>query len=124
MNRPLVALRSILTLAAILSLNGCNSITMPELSMPEVNMPEIGFGKKSEPKLPISVSFAFDPSVTQATLEVDACGLPYTINTGEIIPQAFLAIGKERFASVMAYSGSGQAVQASQQSDQIGRAHV
>ncbi|MCH7614524.1 MAG: hypothetical protein IH978_02120 [Nitrospinae bacterium] len=117
MNRPLVALRSILTLAAILSLNGCNSITMPELSMPEVNLPEIGFGKKSEPKLPISVSFAFDPSVTQATLEVDACGLPYTINTGEIIPQAFLAIGKERFASVTAYSGSGQAVQAAQHSD-------
>ena len=85
--------------------------------MPEVNLPEIGFGKKSEPKLPISVSFAFDPSVTQATLEVDACGLPYTINTGEIIPQAFLAIGKERFASVTAYSGSGQAVQASQHSD-------
>ncbi len=85
--------------------------------MPEVNLPEIGFGKKSEPKLPISVSFAFDPSVTQATLEVDACGLPYTINTGEIIPQAFLAIGKERFASVMAYSGSGEAVQASQHSD-------
>ncbi|MFB3071044.1 MAG: hypothetical protein ACE1ZK_03155, partial [Nitrospirales bacterium] len=117
MNRPLVALRSILTLAAILSLNGCNSITMPELSMPEVNLPEIGFGKKSEPKLPLSVSFAFDPSVTQATLEVDACGLPYTINTGEIIPQAFLAVGQERFASVAAYSGSGQAVQASQQSD-------
>jgi len=85
--------------------------------MPEVNLPEIGFGKKSEPKLPISVSFAFDPSVTQATLEVDACGLPYTINTGEIIPQAFLAIGKERFASVTAYSGSGEAVQASQHSD-------
>ena len=85
--------------------------------MPEVNLPEIWFGKKSEPKLPISVSFAFDPSVTQATLEVDACGLPYTINTGEIIPQAFLAIGKERFASVTAYSGSGKAVQASQHSD-------
>ena len=85
--------------------------------MPEVNLPEIGFGKKSEPKLPISVSFAFDPSVTEATLEVDACGLPYTINTGEIIPQAFLAIGKERFASVTAYSGSGEAVQASQHSD-------
>jgi len=85
--------------------------------MPEVNLPELGFGKKSEPKLPLSVSFAFDPSVTQATLEVDACGLPYTINTGEIIPQAFLAVGQERFASVAAYSGSGQAVQASQQSD-------
>jgi len=55
--------------------------------------------------------------VTQATLEVDDCGLPYTINTGEIIPQAFLAVGQERFASVAAYSGSGQAVQASQQSD-------
>lgn len=117
MLRPLMVLRAILTLAAIVSFNGCNSVSMPELSMPEVNLPEIGFGKKSEPTLPISVSFAFDPSVTQATLEVDACGLPYTINTGEIIPQAFLAVGKERFASVTAYSGSGEAVQASQQSD-------
>ncbi len=117
MDRPLVALRAILALAAIFALNGCNSVSMPEIAIPELNMPELGFGKKSEPRLPISVSYAFDPSVTQATLEVDACGLPYTINTGEIIPQAFLAVGQERFASVAAYSGSGQAVQASQQSD-------
>ena len=55
--------------------------------------------------------------MTQARLEVEACGLPYTINTGEILPQAFLAIGQERFTSVAAYAGSGEAVQASQQSD-------
>ncbi len=117
MDRPLVQLRAILALAALFALNGCNSVSMPEPAMPELNLPEFGFGEKPEPKLPISVSFAFDPSVTQATLEVDACGLPYTINTGEIIPQAFLTIGKEQFASVMAYSGSWQTVQASQQSD-------
>lgn len=85
--------------------------------MPELNMPELGFGKKPEPKLPLSIAYAFDSSVTQASLEVDACGLPHTINMGEIIPQAFLTVGKERFLSVEAYSGSGQAVQASQQSD-------
>ncbi len=98
----------------MVSLNACNK---PELALPELNLPDLGFGKKAQPAIPISVSYAFDPNVTQATLEVDACGLPYTIKTGEIIPQAFLAIGQESFASVAAYSGSGQAVQASQQSD-------
>lgn len=117
MERSVGIFRGIGLLIAIFLLNGCNSVSMPELAMPELNLPDIGFGKKAEPAIPISVSYAFDPSVTQATLEVDACGLPYIINTGEIIPQAFLAIGQERFASVAAYSGSGQAVQASQQSD-------
>ena len=106
----------------MVSLNACNGVNKPELALPELNLPELnlpdfGFGKKAQPVIPISVSYAFDPSVTQATLEVDACGLPYKIKTGEIIPQAFLAIGQESFASVAAYSGSGQAVQASQQSD-------
>jgi hypothetical protein len=112
-----IVLRTILILTAISSLLGCNSVNMPELAMPELNIPQIGFGEKAEAPLQVSVAYAFDPSVTQATLEVDACGLPYKINSGEIIPQAFLSIGKERFASVEAYSGSGQAVQASQQSD-------
>ncbi|MDA0740015.1 MAG: hypothetical protein O2999_14645 [Nitrospirae bacterium] len=115
-------LKTVFSLLAICSLLGCSSVDMPELAMPEmnlpgVNLPDLGFGKKAEPKIPISVAYAFDPSVTQAFLEVDACGLPYKINTGEIIPQAFLAIGQEQFSSVVAYSGSGQAVQASQQSD-------
>ncbi len=117
MHRLIIGLRAILALAAIFVLNGCNSVSMPELSMPEISMPDLGFGEEPDTRLPLSVSLAFDPSVTQATLEVDACGLPYTINTGEIIPQAFLAVGKERFTSIAAYSGSGQAVQASQQSD-------
>ncbi|MDT7043409.1 caspase family protein [Candidatus Nitronereus thalassa] len=117
MSRHSVVLRTILGLTAIYTLFGCNSVNMPELAIPELNMPNIGFGEKAEPPLQISVAYAFDPSVTQATLEVDACGLPYTINSGEIIPQAFLAIGKEKFASVAAFSGSGQAVQASQQND-------
>lgn len=92
-------------------------MSMPELAMPELNMPDIGLGEKSEPQIPLTVSLAFDSSVTQASIEIDACGLPYTIKTGEIIPQAFLAISQERFTSVAAYSGSGQAVLASQQSD-------
>ncbi len=122
MDSPPFTLRTFLSLLAICSLLGCSSVDMPELAMPEinlpgVNLPDLGFGKKAEPKIPISVAYAFDPSVTQAILEVDGCGLPYKINTGEILPQAFLAIGQEQFSSVAAFSGSGQAVQASQQSD-------
>ncbi len=119
MKKPLKRSRVTLIIASILFLNGCNSMSMPELSAPEINLPifGLGTGSKAEASIPISVSYAFDASVTQATLEVDACGLPYTINTGEIIPQAFLAIGQKQFNSVVAYEGSGQAVQSSQQTD-------
>ena len=119
MKKPLKRSRVTLIIASILFLNGCNSMSMPELSAPEINLPDFGLGtgSKAEASIPISVSYAFDASVTQATLEVDACGLPYTINTGEIIPQAFLAIGQKQFNSVVAYEGSGQAMQSSQQTD-------
>ena len=119
MKRVVTGLSTTITIASILFLNGCNSISLPELSTPEIGLPTFGFGPKSEPEahIPISVSYAFDESITQATLEVDACGFPYEIKTGEIIPQAFLAIGQERFNSVAAYSGSVEAVPASQQTD-------
>ena len=92
---------------------------MPDINMPDISMPNLGFGEeeKPNPTLPVSVIYAFDSSVTEATLEVNACGLPYTIQSGELIPQAFMQVGHERFQSVTAYAGTGKAVQASQPAD-------
>ena len=92
---------------------------MPDVSMPDISMPSLGFGEeeKPNPTLPVSVVYAFDSSVTEATLEVNACGLPYTIQSGELIPQAFMQAGHERFQSVTAYAGTGKAVQASHAAD-------
>lgn len=122
MKRALKGLRITLTIASILFFNGCNSVGLPELGTPDIALPELpslgfGLGSKTEAAIPISVSYAFDATITQATLEVDGCGFPYTIKSGEIIPQAFLAMGQKQFNSVAAYEGSGQAVQTSQQTD-------
>lgn len=94
-------------------------ISMPDISLPDISMPTLGFGEeeKPNPTLPVSVVYAFDSSVTEATLEVNACGLPYTIQSGELIPQAFMQVGHEQFQSVTAYAGTGKAVQASQTAD-------
>lgn len=92
---------------------------MPDINVPDISMPKFGFGEeeKPNPTLPVSVVYAFDSSVTESTLEVNACGLPYTIQSGELIPQAFMQVGHERFQSVTAYAGTGKAVQASQTAD-------
>ena len=96
-------------------------IDFPDLGFPDISMPSLGFEKEKpkEPAIPISVAYAFDPSVTEATLEIRACDLPYTLKTGESIIQAFLTEGQETFQSVTAYAGTGQAVQSTQPSDLI-----
>ena len=95
---------------------------MPDLDFPDISLPSFGFGEEEKPKepaIPISVAYAFDPSVTEATLEIQACDLPYTLKTGESIVQNFLTLGQETFQSVMAYAGTGEAVQATRPSDLI-----
>ncbi|GJL50411.1 MAG: hypothetical protein NPIRA01_16380 [Nitrospirales bacterium] len=72
------------------SLTACDKISIPRLS----------FDEKPESKLPISVIYRFDPSLVQHTQVVDACGLPHTIKSGEIITKTFLKVGQEHFASV------------------------
>ena len=104
----------ILLLIVLQSLSGCGTFSMPDVSLPSL---EFGEEEKPNPTLPVSVVYAFDSSVTEATLEVNACGLPYTIQSGELIPQAFMQVGHERFQSVTAYAGTGKAVQASQPAD-------
>ena len=71
-------------------LTSCNQISIPRLM----------FEEEPGTYLPISVVYDFDPQLKQASLDVDACGFPYTIPTGRIIEQAFLDVGQDRFASV------------------------
>ncbi|MCY3729332.1 MAG: hypothetical protein OXF97_10120 [Nitrospira sp.] len=95
---------------------------MPDISLPDISLPSFGFGEEEKPKepvIPISVAYAFDPSVTEATLEIQACDLPYTLQTGESIVQNFLILGQKTFQSVTAYAGTGEAVQATRPSDLI-----
>ncbi len=95
---------------------------MPDLDFPDISLPSFGFGedeKPKEPAMPISVAYAFDPSVTDATLEIQACDLPYTLNTGEAIVQNFLTLAQETFQSVTAYSGTGEAVRVTKPSDLV-----
>ncbi len=97
-------------------------ISLPDLDFPDISLPRFGFGEEEKPKepaIPISVAYAFDPSVTEATLEIQACDLPYTLKTGESIVQNFLTLGQETFQAVTAYAGTGEAVQATKPSDLI-----
>ena len=109
----------LLLLSAWLVLPGCQNTGLPEFSLPTLTMPRIGFEeeREREPALPVSVAYAFDASVTEAKIETQACGLPYTLNTGEIIPQAFLSVGRQRFQSVSAHKESGEAVRAALEND-------
>ncbi len=96
-------------------------ISLPDLDFPDISMPSLGFEeeKPKEPAIPISVAYAFDPSVTEAALDIQACDLPYTLQTGESIVQNFLTLGQETFQSVTAYAGTGEAVQATRPNDLI-----
>ena len=130
MNLKLCALPRLLLLASILQFSGCSylpdvsmpDISLPDLDFPDISLPRFGFGEEEKPKepaIPISVAYAFDPSVTEATLEIQACDLPYTLKTGESIVQNFLTLGQETFQAVTAYAGTGEAVQATKPSDLI-----
>lgn len=96
-------------------------VSMPDISMQDISLPSLGFEeeKPKEPAIPIAVAYAFDPSVTEATLEIQACDLPYTLDTGEAIVQNFLTLGQETFQSVTAYAGTGEDVQATRPSDLV-----
>ena len=130
MSLKMRTLPRLLLLASILQFSGCSylpdvsmpDISLPDLDFPDISLPSFGFGEEEKPKepaIPISVAYAFDPSVTEATLEIQACDLPYTLKTGESIVQNFLTLGQETFQAVTAYAGTGEAVQATKPSDLI-----
>lgn len=118
-------LARLLLFVSILQFSGCSylpDVSMPDLDFPDISLPSFGFGEEEKPKepaIPISVAYAFDPSVTEATLEIQACDLPYTLNTGEAIVQNFLTLAQETFQSVTAYSGTGEAVRVTKPSDLV-----
>ena len=95
----------LLLLVAIFQFSGCSylpGVSMPDIDFPDISLPRFGFGEEEKPKepaIPISVAYAFDPSVTEATIEIQACDLPYTLKTGESIVQNFLTLGQETFQS-------------------------
>ena len=94
------------------------------LSCKNFSMPRLTFEEEPQVKLPISVVYKFDPNVTQAVLETDACGLPYTVNSGEHITQAFLEVGKESFNSVMVSPPGQQAIHVSSPHDLVIQIHM
>ena len=118
-------LTRLLLFVSILQFSGCSylpDVSMPDLDFPDISLPSFGFGEEEKPKepaIPISVAYAFDASVTEATLEIQACDLPYTLNTGEAIVQNFLTLAQETFQSVTAYSGTGEAVRVTKPSDLV-----
>ena len=75
----------------------------------KVTIPRLGFEDTSEPRLPVTVTYAFAPKLLNSTQTVDACGLPYTIPVGHIIANTFLRIGQDRFNGVQAEPPVGQA---------------
>ena len=125
MSLKMCTLTRLLLFVSILQFSGCSylpDVSMPDLDFPDISLPSFGFGedeKPKEPAIPISVAYAFDPSVTEATLEIQACDLPYTLNTGETIVQNFLTLAQETFQSVTAYSGTGEAVRVTKPSDLV-----
>ena len=75
----------------------------------KVSVPRLSFEDNSEPRLPVTVTYAFAPKLLNSTQTVDACGLPYTIPVGDIIANTFLRIGQDRFNGVQAEPPVGQA---------------
>lgn len=75
----------------------------------KISIPRLAFEDKSEPRLPISVTYAFSPKLVNSTHTVNACGLPYTIPVGDIIAKTFLRVGQNRFNGVRAEPPVGDA---------------
>ena len=75
----------------------------------KVSIPRLGFEDTSEPRLPVTVTYAFAPNLLNSNQTVDACGLPYTIPVGDIIANTFIRIGQDRFNGVQAEPPVGQA---------------
>jgi hypothetical protein len=79
----------------------------------KVTLPRLGFEDKPEPRIPVTVTYAFAPNLVNYTHTVDACGLPYTIPVGQIITKIFLQVGQDRFNGVKAEPPVGDAQGAS-----------
>ncbi|MDH5575431.1 MAG: hypothetical protein OEY80_08115 [Nitrospirota bacterium] len=84
-------------------------LSLSSAACDKVSIPRLGFEEKPEPRLPMSVTYAFSPKLVNSTHTVDACGLPYTIQVGEIITKTFIRVGQDRFNGVRAEPPVGDA---------------
>ncbi len=75
----------------------------------KVSIPRLTHEDKHEPRIPITITYAFAPNLLTYTQTVGGCGLPYTIPVGEIISKTFLQVGQERFNGVRAEPPVGEA---------------
>lgn len=75
----------------------------------KISIPRLTYDDHSEPRIPISVTYAFAPKLLNYTQTVGGCGLPYTIPVGQIISKTFLQVGQNRFNGVRAEPPVGEA---------------
>ena len=75
----------------------------------KVSVPRLTFDDQREPRIPVTVTYAFAPNLVNYTQTVGGCGLPYTIPVGEIISKTFLKVGQQRFNGVRAEPPIGEA---------------
>ena len=75
----------------------------------KITLPRMAFDTEDEPRLPVTITYAFDHNLLNYTHTVDACGLPYTIPVGQIIAKTFFNVGQDRFDGVRAEPPIGQA---------------
>ncbi|MGP0592290.1 hypothetical protein ACTRXD_07065 [Nitrospira sp. T9] len=75
----------------------------------KVSLPRLTHEDQHEPRIPVTITYAFAPNLLTYTQTVGGCGLPYTIPVGEIISKTFLQVGQERFNGVRAEPPVGEA---------------
>ena len=75
----------------------------------KISVPRLAFDDKHEPRIPVTITYAFASNLLTYTQTVGGCGLPYTIPVGEIISKTFLQVGQERFMGVRAEPPVGEA---------------
>ncbi|GJL58982.1 MAG: hypothetical protein NPIRA03_18390 [Nitrospirales bacterium] len=75
----------------------------------KVSIPRLTHEDKHEPRIPVTITYAFAPNLLTYTQTVGGCGLPYTIPVGEIISKTFLQVGQEQFNGVRAEPPVGEA---------------
>ena len=75
----------------------------------KVSIPRLTYEDQQEPRIPVTITYAFSPTLVNYTKTVDGCGLPYIIPVGQIIAKSFLQYSQKRFNGVRAEPPVGEA---------------
>ncbi|MGH7255762.1 MAG: hypothetical protein ACREI3_08295, partial [Nitrospirales bacterium] len=83
---------------AVLSALACNQLTMPRL----------GFEEEPTPHVPLSINLAFDEELRRATIQAEACGMPWEGRLGQTVMDQFVHVTEHslRHVSVVGPAGS------------------